>query len=319
MENLTLLQNIPDFLGTVSRKEKKVKIRFRNSFLIGLTILSAFGCSGKDQKSDAYGNFETTEVIVSAENGGKLQNVAVDEGDQITIGQVLATGDAVALQLKKDQILAEKAASASKRAGFKAQIAIYQAQRKTNQTNYQRFKRMLSDGASTQKQVDDLAGQLSVLNRQIESVHTQFSSLDRELSVADTQVAQINDQIKRSQVKSPVNGTVLERYHETGEMVAPGTPLFKVADLSFLNLKVYVSGAQLPHIHLGQKVKVLIDEDTKTNRSLEGTISWISSAAEFTPKIIQTKEERVKQVYAIKVRVPNGGQLKIGMPGEVNF
>lgn len=319
MKNLTLLQNIPDFLGTVSRKEKKVKIRFRNRLLIGLTILSAFGCSGKDQKSDAYGNFETTEVIVSAENGGKLQNVAVDEGDQITIGQVLATGDAVALQLKKDQILAEKAASASKRAGFKAQIAIYQAQRKTNQTNYQRFKRMLSDGASTQKQVDDLAGQLSVLNRQIESVHTQYSSLDRELSVADTQVAQINDQINRSQVKSPVNGTVLERYHETGEMVAPGTPLFKVADLSFLNLKVYVSGAQLPHIHLGQKVKVLIDEDAKTNRSLEGTISWISSAAEFTPKIIQTKEERVKQVYAIKVRVPNGGQLKIGMPGEVNF
>ncbi len=319
MKNLTLLQNIRGLLGTVSRKEKKVKIRFKNSFLIGLTILSVFGCSGKDQKSDAYGNFETTEVIVSAENGGKLQNVAVDEGDQITIGQILATGDAVSLQLKKDQILAEKAASASKRAGFKAQIAIYQAQRKTNQINYQRFRRMLSDGASTQKQVDDLAGQLSVLNRQIESVHTQFSSLDRELSVADTQVAQVNDQINRSQVKSPVNGTVLERYHETGEMVAPGTPLFKVADLSFLNLKVYVSGIQLPHIRLGQKVKVLIDEDTKTNRSLEGTISWISSAAEFTPKIIQTKEERVKQVYAIKVRVPNDGRLKIGMPGEVNF
>ncbi|MDP4205827.1 MAG: HlyD family efflux transporter periplasmic adaptor subunit, partial [Bacteroidota bacterium] len=210
-------------------------------------------------------------------------------------------------------------ATASKRSGFKAQMAVYQEQKKTAKTNFDRFSRMYAEGASTRKQVDDLEGQLMVIDRQMETVKTQFTSLDKEIEVVNTQLAQLNDLQNRSAVKSPISGIVLERYHRAGEMVNPGAALFKLGDLSYLTLRVYVSGAQLSHVNLNQKVKVLIDQDAKSNQTLEGIVTWISPEAEFTPKIIQTKEERVKQVYAVKVKVRNDGRLKIGMPGEIKF
>ena len=153
----------------------------------------------------------------------------------------------------------------------------------------------------------------------MKSLQSQKEVVYSELNTLDVQLKQINENISKCYISNPVKGTVLNRYVEKGELVIPGKPLYKIADLNELDLKVYVSGAQVPHVKIGQNVEVLIDEDEKTNASLEGIITWISDQAEFTPKIIQTKEERVNLVYAVKVKVKNDGRLKIGMPGEVNF
>ena len=178
---------------------------------------------------------------------------------------------------------------------------------------------MLKDGAATQKQLDDITGQIGVLERQIESTRTQYTSVNKELEVLDAQVAATRDVLDRCSVMAPASGTILETYVEQGELAAPGKPLFKIANLDELTLKVYVSGTQLPKVKIGQEVKVLIDKSETENQTLSGRVDWISSEAEFTPKIIQTKEERVKLVYAVKVLVKNDGTLKIGMPGEIRW
>jgi HlyD family secretion protein len=158
-----------------------------------------------------------------------------------------------------------------------------------------------------------------VLDRQIASTNTQFQLIASEMEVIRRQMDLLDEQLAKCRIKSPTSGTVLETYLETGELATPGKPILKMADLSNLELKVYVSGAQLPQVKLGNEVKVLIDSANEEMQPLTGTISWISSEAEFTPKIIQTREERVKLMYALKVMVENDGRLKIGMPGEVEF
>jgi HlyD family secretion protein len=178
---------------------------------------------------------------------------------------------------------------------------------------------MFADKAATQQQMDDINGQLNVLDKQILATNTQFQLIASEIEVVKRQLDLFNEQLRKCQVKSPTKGTVLETYLETGELATPGKPVLKMADLSNLELKVYVSGAQLPNVKLGNEVKVLIDSGAIEMQSLSGKISWISSESEFTPKIIQTKEERVKLMYAVKIVVANDGSLKIGMPGEVVF
>ena len=178
---------------------------------------------------------------------------------------------------------------------------------------------MLQDGAATKKQLDDIAGQIAVIDRQIESTQTQFTSIKSELDVLKTQMTSTQDLVDRCTVESPATGTILETYIEQGELAGPGKPLFKLADLDNLMLKVYVSGAQLPNVKIGQEMEVLVDKNAEENQSFTGEVVWISSEAEFTPKIIQTKEERLKLVYAVKVKVQNDGTLKIGMPGEVKL
>lgn len=178
---------------------------------------------------------------------------------------------------------------------------------------------MFTDKAATQQQLDDINGQLNVIDKQIAATNTQFALITSEMDVTKRALDLIGEQIGKCRITSPIKGTVLETYMETGELATPGKAILKMADLSSLELKVYVSGAQLPNVKLGNEAKVLIDKGVKDMQSMPGKITWISSESEFTPKIIQTKEERVKLMYAVKITVPNDGRLKIGMPGEVDF
>ena len=276
-------------------------------------------CNNTDEKSDAFGNFEADPVIVSTEVSGKILQLNVEKGQKIEAGFVAAIIDTVQTSLKIKQIDAQKASVIAKRQTIQSQIAVFEEQIKNLQTNEKRLAQMVKDQAATQKQLDDITGQISVIVKQIESTKTQFTSVNKELEVLDTQMEATLDLLGRSTIQSPVNGTIMETYAKQGELATPGKALFKIANLDELTLKVYVSGAQLPNVKIGQQVNVFIDKSETENQILSGTVTWISSEAEFTPKIIQTREERVKMVYAVKVAVKNDGTLKIGMPGEVSW
>ena len=287
--------------------------------IIALSIMMLGACKNGEPKSDAYGNFEVTETIVSSEAAGKLLAIEVKQGDKIEVGQLIAVIDTTELILKKQQTLAQLSASETKKQNVTAQINVLKEQKNNVLTTQKRISKMFTDQAATQQQMDDINGQVNVIDRQISSTNTQFQLIGSEMEVIKRQTDLLDEQLTKCRIKSPISGTVLETYLETGELATPGKPILKMADLSNLELKVYVSGAQLSKVKLGNQVKVLIDSSNKEMQPLTGKISWISSEAEFTPKIIQTKEERVKLMYALKVVVANDGTLKIGMPGEVVF
>ncbi|MGE5426282.1 MAG: HlyD family secretion protein [Methylococcaceae bacterium] len=287
--------------------------------LIAMALFLIVACNKNKQQSDAYGNFEAVETIISAESAGKLLAMQVKQGDQLKTGQPIAMIDSTELILKKEQTLAQLSASETKRQNVTAQINVLKEQRKNVQTTQQRLSKMFADQAATQQQMDDINGQLNVLDRQITSTNTQFQLIASEMEVIKKQINLLDEQLSKCRIVSPINGTVLETYLETGELVTPGKPILKMADLSSLELKAYVSGEQLAKVKLGAEVKVMIDSGNEQMQPFTGKISWISSEAEFTPKIIQTREERVKLMYALKIEVVNDGSLKIGMPGEVVF
>lgn len=287
--------------------------------IIALSLLIVGACKNGEKKSDAFGNFEAVETIVSSETAGKLLSMEVKQGDQLEPGKLIAQIDTTEIILKKLQTEAQLVASETKKQNVTAQINVLKEQKKNVQTTQQRIAKMFADQAATQQQMDDINGQLNVLDKQVSATNTQFQLIASEMEVVKRQLDLLNEQLTKCQIKSPNKGTVLETYLETGELATPGKPVLKMADLSNLELKVYVSGAQLSNVKLGNDVKILIDSGAKEMQSLSGKISWISSESEFTPKIIQTKEERVKLMYAVKIVVPNDGSLKIGMPGEVNF
>ena len=287
--------------------------------LIALALFLIVACKNNIQQSDAYGNFEAVETIISSESAGKLLAMQVKQGDQLTTGQPIAVIDTTELILRKEQTLAQLSASETKRQNVRAQINVLKEQKKNVQTTQQRLSKMFADQAATQQQMDDVNGQLNVLDRQITSTNTQFQLIASEMEVIKKQVNLLDEQLSKCRIVSPINGTVLETYLETGELVTPGKPILKMANLSSLELKAYVSGDQLSKIKLGSEVKVMIDAEGEKMQSFTGKISWIASEAEFTPKIIQTREERVKLMYALKIVVANDGSLKIGMPGEVVF
>jgi HlyD family secretion protein len=216
-------------------------------------------------------------------------------------------------------MVAQRKMSATKYQNVSSQIKVQKEQKQTLLVEKKRIENLLKDNAVAPKQMDDINGKIEVIDSQIESIRTQNNTIGNELDMLDKQIAQVSDQINRCKIVNPIDGTVLEKYIEAQEIVTPGKILYKVADISKMILRAYVSGAQLSQIKTGQKVKVLIDKNKKEFQEMEGTITWISAQAEFTPKIIQTKEERVNMVYAIKVEVKNDGSLKIGMPGEVRF
>jgi HlyD family secretion protein len=285
-----------------------------------LSLILFFASCGKNEKhSDAYGNFEAVETIVSAEATGKLVDFNIEEGQMIDKDVTVGNIDADQLSLKKQQLEAQKNTIKTKFKNVFSQISVYQEQKKVNQTEKNRIERLIKDDAATTKQLDDVNGSIDVLNKKIASIESQNTTTIQELKGIDVQIQQIQDQIEKSAVINPVKGTVLMKLAEQSEVVNYGKPLYKIADISMMELRVYVSGEQLPGIKIGQIVRVLIDSGKGSYKELEGTVSWISSKSEFTPKIIQTKEERVNLVYAVKVRVANDGSLKIGMPGEVIF
>ncbi|MBR9758390.1 MAG: HlyD family efflux transporter periplasmic adaptor subunit [Algicola sp.] len=286
------------------------------TFLLAIASTLLVACNGKDEKADGYGNFEATEITISAENTGKLMQFNVEEGTTIKSGQLIGYIDTIPLALKKAQLHIQKQVISAKSKGVLSQINVLQAKLKTAQTNKNRIQNLIKDQAGTQKQLDDVEGEIAVLQNSIRSVEIQNAPVVNELKSLDVQLQQLDDQIAKSNLINPVEGTVLAKYAEANEIVTFGKPLYKIANLSALELRVYVSAPQLASIALGETVTVKID-DANGMTSYNGTISWIASEAEFTPKIIQTKEERVALVYAVKVQVKNDGSLKIGMPAEM--
>jgi HlyD family secretion protein len=288
------------------------------TFII-LSFLLLGGCKNKTNQADAYGNFEATEVTVSAETGGRIIRFDRDEGQDIEKGAEIALIDTTLLELQKAEIDAAMQSVRTRLGSLNAQNDILDQQIKNINVNIARIENMLKDDAATKKQYDDLTGQVLVLEKQIAANNTQKASIAAELSVYESKKATLNEQVKRSRIKSPLNGTIIEKYAEAGEITVAGKPVVKLADLSVMKLKVYVSGAQLGSIKIGNQCTVRTDDGKKGYRSFTGTISTISEKAEFTPKIIQTKEERVTLVYSVKIEVINDGTLKSGMPGEAIF
>lgn len=284
-----------------------------------LISTAAFACKNNNDKADAYGNFEATEIVVSAMAQGELLKFDVEEGDILAKHTKLGLVDTVDLHLKKLQLKKTKEAVRTGLVTIDAQIKVQLQQKKNMTVDQQRLEKLVKEGAATRKQLDDINGAIDLVDAQLAATKSQKQKIMAEIETLNVQSAQIDEALSKCVVSSPVPGTVLTKYAEVGEVVAPGKPLFKIADMDQLKLKVYVSGDQLPHIKIGQEVEVQIDETKKENRIMKGIVSWISSTAEFTPKTIQTKEERVNLVYAVKVRVKNDGSLKIGMPGEINF
>lgn len=285
-----------------------------------VSISLATGCGSNQKTSDAYGNFESTEVTVSSEVAGRLVRLDVTEGQRLQAGSVIGLVDTTQFALRRDELRARRAAVRARFPSVVAQEDVLKTQRNVAARELERFENLVSQGAATAKTLDDLRGQLEVLDSQIANARAANPPIMAELSVMDAQLASLEDQIGRARLVNPVNGVVLTTFASESELTSPGRPLYRIAALDTLELRAYVSGAQLPRVILGQEVTVIVDYDESSNRTLRGTISWISSQAEFTPKFIQTKEERVSLVYAVKVRVPNpDGVLKLGMPGEIRF
>ena len=287
--------------------------------LIILAALMLTGCKNGADEADAYGNFEATEVIVSSETSGRILKFDAAEGNEIEKNDVIALIDTTLFHLQKAEIDAGMKSVRTRISSITAQNDILNQQIANLGVNIARIENMLKDDAATKKQYDDLTGQVAVLEKQIAANNTQKASITAELSVYGSKKATLNEQVLRSSVKSPLKGTMIEKYSEAGELTAAGKPLAKIADLSVIKLKVYVSGAQLANVKIGQNCTVRVDDGKKGYKSFTGSITHISEKAEFTPKIIQTKEERVTLVYAVTIDVKNDGTMKSGMPGEAIF
>lgn len=286
-------------------------------WILGLLLIAA--CTGRNDKSDAYGNFEADEVLISSEVSGTLIQLSLEEGQVLEEGARIGLIDTTDYQLKKEQLQAQKNAVASKSANVASQIEVQLQQKNNLLTDKERLEKLYKDGAATRKQLDDINGAISVVDRQIESIRTQGGSVADEILALQKQIDQLDQTLKKCHLISPMRGTVLNKYIQANEIVVPGKALYKLANMDYIFLRAYVSESQLAGISCGKKVEVLIDREEGETGRYEGTITWISSTAEFTPKIIQTKEERVNLVYAIKIKVKNDGALKIGMPGEAVF
>ncbi|PID91897.1 MAG: HlyD family secretion protein [Bacteroidetes bacterium] len=286
--------------------------------IAGIVGLMALSCKRNDEVSDAYGNFEAEEVLVSAQTSGTVSWFGPREGTRLGTGEPVLLIDTVQLALKKQQLQSGKASIRARLNTLDAQLAAQRVQQANLEREVERLEHLVEGDAATSKQLDDLKGQLAYLEAQIQSLASQKLTVYAEAETLDIQIAQVDDQISRSLVKSPLDGVLLSRFRLQGEIVAAGQPLFKVASLDTLVLRAYISGKQLQMFSEGQKVRVLIDGVGGMDE-LSGTVEWISAQAEFTPKTIQTREERVSLVYALKVSVKNDGALRIGMPGEVRL
>lgn len=286
---------------------------------VGLLAIFVTSCADKGQEPDAYGHIEATEITVSAETTGPVVWVGVDDGATVEAGQRLAVVDTTSLALRHVQLTAQRAAVASRRAQIDAQEAVYREQAGVLNVERERLTSLIEGGAATGKQRDDVEGQWRILQKQIESLDPQRASLRSEISVIDAQISQNTDLMNRSSVRSPISGQVLTRFIEPGEFVTTGKPLFTLAKLDTVIMKAYVSGDQLPTLTLNQSVTVVSDGGDGTYQEFPGIIVSIASRAEFAPRNLQTREDRVNFVYAIEIRVPNDGTLKIGMPVDVRF
>lgn len=285
---------------------------------IALGILMS-SCSDTEIKSDAYGNFEATEIIVSAQANGELLKFDIQEGDILNMGEAIGLIDTTDLYLKKKLLEQQKQTIGSQLVSINSEIEVQQQQLENNKVNQARVQNMYKQGAATKKQLDDINGLVDLNMKMITAVKSKKQNILDQINGVEIQKEQIEEAISKCLILSPQRGTVMVKYAEMGELAFTGKPLFKLADIKNIKLKAYISGAQLPDVKLGDEVEILYDKNEKENNVTQGKVVWISSTAEFTPKTIQTKEERVNLVYAIKVLVNNNGSIKIGMPGEMNF
>lgn len=298
-----------------------MNIHSHRSWAFALLLIAA--CQSNKHEFDATGAFETEETIISAEGSGELKQFSVEEGQTLKAGQVLGYIDTVQLYLKKKQLETQVGSILSQRPDADAQTAAIKIQLRTAERDKQRIQNLVDADAAPAKQLDDINAQIDMLKKQLaaqqSSLRIATKSIGEQTNPVWVQVQQLDDQIEKCRIVNHVNGTVLEKYAEQFEIVAPGKPLYKIADLSTMILRAYISEAQLTELKLGQHVTVMVDQGADSYKGYEGMVEWISSKAEFTPKTIQTKDERANMVYAVKIRVKNDGFLKIGMYGEVNW
>lgn len=284
-----------------------------------LGALALTACRGEDLP-DAYGNFEATEVVVAAQLGGPVTRFAIAEGAAVTQGAVTVTIDTTALVLDRLQMSAQRQAVLSRRGELAEQLRVLDVQREIAERSWQRTRRLHAQEAATASQLDQAEREVRTLQAQIEAVKASQRSVGAESEAVEARVAQARDRVSRATVVNPLSGTVLATYTREGEIVAPGQPLYKVAALDTLDLRAWISGAQLAAVKVGQVVQVHVDAGPDSLMALPGTVTWIASQGEFTPTPVQTRDERADLVYAIKVRVPNrDGILKIGMPADVRW
>ncbi len=295
----------------------------KKTALICMLTLGLIACNRNSDQFDASGTFEAEETIISAEVNGIITSLNLEEGTTLKAGDIIGYIDSTQLVLKKKQLQSQIRAVLSKNPDVQAQLSALQQQLKQAQHEQTRIENLLKAGAATQKQMDDVNAQVAILSSQSEALRSSLkitsASLSEETNPLKIQIEQIDDQLDNCRLVNPVSGTVLTQYSRVNEMAAAGKPLYKIADLTNLTLRAYITGNQLPSIKLNQSVKVFVDDSKDGYKEYSGTIDWISEKSEFTPKTIQTKEERANLVYAVKIRVPNDGYLKIGMYGEVRF
>ncbi len=287
------------------------------------TALMMAACGGNEKAYDATGTFEATETTVFAEQSGALLTFSVNEGDSIGQSQEVGLIDTTQTWLKIQQLGATKEVYQSQKPDMERQIAATRQQLVKAKQDEQRYRELVADGAAPSKMLDDAMSQVKVLQKQLDaqisSLSTSTRALDKQTAAAEVQVSQLRDMLRKCHVTAPTRGTVLEKYVERGEFVSVGKPLFKVADTQDMYLRAYVTSAQLQTVKLGQRVKVFADYGDQQKKEYEGTVTWISSRSEFTPKTILTDDERADLVYAVKIAVKNDGYIKIGMYGEVKL
>lgn len=284
-----------------------------------LSIMFLAACDRGDEP-DAYGTFEANEVVVSSETTGQLLTFTPVEGVQLAKGSVVAIVDTAQLSLERRQLIAQKEATGSRATEVTRQISALEIQRTIARRNYERTRRLFEEKAATAQQLDQAERDYRVLGAQIEALRAQRQSVAREVMSGDARVAQIVERLGKSRIENPQRGTVLATFTRAGEIVQPGQPLYRIANLDTLTLRAYVAEAQLHSLKLGGQVQVNVDTGDGKTTALPGTVTWVSSKAEFTPTPVQTRDERADLVYAVKVRVPNQrGLLKIGMPGDLNL
>jgi len=296
----------------------------KNISFILLLAITITACQQEAARSDAYGNFEATTVLVSAEANGQLNAFPIEEGQEIKEGEFLGLVDTTLLHLQREQVRAQIGTLPAKLRNSLAEIEVLDRQQDNLERERDRVARLVAKKAATPKQLDDLNGELTVIKQRIQAVRSNTNTANGAILAEKqpmlAQIALLDEQIRRAYLYSPATGTILTKMAEPGEMVGIGSPLFRLGQLDTMRLRAYTTSNQLQNVSLGQNVEVLVDEGTEAYRQLSGTISWIADQAEFTPKTIQTKEDRVNLVYAFEVLVPNpDGKLKIGMPAEVNF
>ena len=297
------------------------KIRIITLLTAVTALLTA--CNDNKVSFDASGSFEAEETIISSEATGTIKQFNIEEGQTLGAGQEIGYIDSLQLYLKKKQLEAQVTAILGKKPNIPIQLSALQEQLKTTEKERTRVANLVKGDAATPKQLDDINAQIEVLKKQIEAQQSTLSisseGLSKDIVPLQVQVEQLNDQLAKCKIINPANGTVLAKYAEANEMTTTGKPLYKIADLSNIILRAYITSNQLTQIKLNQKVKVLTDDGKGGYKETEGTVTWINDKAEFTPKTIQTKDERANMVYAVKIKVKNDGSYKVGMYGEIKF